>query len=582
MKTKTLIATVIASFVSLTLGCSFNQGGGGTPSGTVVAGLRSFENCSDLSGFLAGEEDEGDGFSSPLGRPTVGTPLQPGEPSGTGGEDTASEESSASDAPTSAPVEVTVEEADLVKRDGNRLYVANASSGLLIYDVSTPSAMHRAGQLDLPGLQPVEMQIAGDKILLISTTGASRTKVSAINVSDPASPVILKGWEFAGAYSESRKVGSAVYLVLQKWVGGTEKAIAAQLKEKNPCDRVYVPEDLKGGASSFNSWDLIGLSLSDLDREPAQVSLIGSVTSSVYATPEHLYLTNHVFEDDMTGVYLLSLSPSTADIAPVAKAKVPGSIVNQFSMDETDGIFRIASSTGSLKNYITTFRVGEDLAKLGQIDTIAPGETITAARFLGKRAFVTTVVEFKDPLVSVDLSNPAAPKVKANIDLPGRPGYIHVWNDLLMTVGWGDGWDAGVSLSLFDITDADHPVLVEQETVPNASYSEAQADHRAFGFFEDRAVLAIPVVGGASSQVVFYRVQQTGFAALGAIAHDDLFDGTADEGYSPTLRRALEVGDVVVTVSEAGIKATGFDDLTEDLFGEVFPGFEVSDDGFSF
>jgi len=601
---------VIAAFITLALGCQTtgdnSNSGHSTKPGTTLAGLKTFGSCSELSGFLIGR----------AGKASASSPAPASPESATG--------DAAGDSPTPAagPQFATVEEADIVKQDGGRLYVANSYSGLLIYDLTTPSHPERVGRLPLTGLTPIEIQVSGNTVLVVSNnygsvSGSSggtapgaempvyyepRAKVTIVDVTNPASLTILKELEFPGSYQESRKVGAAVYLVFQNWLGGDTTTIQAQLKSKTPCDHVYAPENLNGGDYFyFDSWDIVGIDLNNLSASPNKVSVVGSFASTLYATPNHLYVTDHVFEDNSTGIYLLDLDSATAGIEPAANASVPGSVVNQFSMDETDGVFRIASTTQpalpmavgampalapapapvvpptppAIQNYMTTFRVGSgQLTPLGQIDSITPGEVITAARFLGNHAFVTTAAGYVDPLVSVDLSNPSAPVVTASVELPGRPGYLHAWNNLLITVGQGDGWAAGVTLNLFNISDRDHPALIEQTTIPNAYYSEAQWDHRAFAFFEDRAVLAIPVWTETDSEIVLYNVDvANGLTSLGSVNHNSLLAGTTTVGYSPTMRRALEAGDVLITISEAGIKATGFDDLAHDLFGELFPDF---------
>ncbi len=564
-----------------------------------IAGLKTFETCSDLGDFLKSHV----GTKKAPANTMMGAPEA--APDGKGG------------AASAMPVAtVTVEEADLVKQEGNRLYVVN-SGDLLIYDLTDAAHPQRIGRQTL-SFHPTQLYAEGTEVALLGETnfavpmgmgssGAAvwyqpKTKVMILETTNAASPAILKDLDLDGNYVDSRKIGSAIYIALQSWMGGDPVVMKQQVEAKNPCDHIYVPEDLDNGSyDSLASWDVIGINLKAPEAEPKKTSLIGAYASTVYATPTHFYVTNFSYKDNTTEVYLLALDPVSADVAPQADATIPGTIVNQFSMDETDGVFRIASTErtepmwfaeagtantaapapalppqNNAKNFLTTFRVSDaSMKQLGQIDSIVPGETITAARFAGPRAFVTTFV-YTDPLVAIDLSDPTAPAVVGELHLPGSTGYLQVWGDRLIAIGSQNAFWGNVILNLFDVSDLKNPKLVEQETIPDSYYSEAQFEHKAFAFFDDRAILAIPVETSAGSMMDLYHVDPaSGFSLAGSINHNSLIPSATmgTSGYSPAMRRALENGAYLYTVSDAGLKVDAFEDLKTDLFGELFPGF---------
>lgn len=583
---------VLIGLMILAAGCQAASTGGNSPNpSNNLAGLRTFENCGELSRFL---QERVGAESAPL-------PAEEEAPL-FGVED----EAGSADAPA-APT-ASVEEGDIVKKEGDRLYVVTLQGRLLVYDVSDPGEPKRIGEFELSDFAQ-EMYIDGAKVVIIGTPPIATiwmpkvpyqpvTRVLVLNFSDPASPAVLRQYDLNGTYTDSRKVGSAVYLVLQNWVGGPE--IETRVEEKGSCETVYAPIELDSGDYiSFTSWDLFGIDLDLLPEDPNRVSVIGSYGSTVYSTPEHFYLTNYFYEKTQTGIYLFDLDPSSAAIAPRANASIPGSIVNQFSMDETEGIFRIASTVrvfdevgggegtvpmeggptvaalepiptpSETTNYLTTFRASDgSLTQLGQIDTIVPGESITAVRFVGSRAFATTFVII-DPLVTIDLSDPASPKVMGELHLPGMTTYMEEWGDLLIAIGASDGWWGNVVLNLFDVSDLANPVLIEQEILEDTYGSEAQFEHQAFAFVEGRAVLAIPVYTSTGSEMQVFKVDpESGFSLLGVIRHDDLIP--SETPYSPLMRRGLEIGAYLYSISEAGMKVNAFDNLSEDLFGELF------------
>ena len=367
------------------------------PPGSLGA-LRSFSSCGELDTFL--EEKMGEVSWDDEDELTPVATDAPAD---------ASEGEDVTDAEDTE--DVMVEEADLVKQEGDRLYLVNNSSGLLVYDVSNPSSPVRIAQVSLE-LPPSEIYIEGKKIVVI---GGSQAVF--LDLADPSSPVTLGQWEFNGSYTNSRKVGSSVYLVFQGQISPYNRR--SRIEKLDPCNRVYAPKDIETGEYSVTAWEIAGIDLNHPEADLERLTVIGSYDSEVTATPSHLYLTNLFYDSDQTGIYLFNLDPSKGGITPVDSRTVPGRIVDQFSMDETDETFRIATTTNRStfgaadnRNYLTTFRVRDDsLTKLGQIDSITPGESITAARFLGDRAFITTYVT-KEPLITFDLADPIKPVVK--------------------------------------------------------------------------------------------------------------------------------------------------------------------------
>ena len=69
-----------------------------------------------------------------------------------------------------------------------------------------------------------------------------------------------------------------------------------------------------------------------------------------------------------------------------------------------------------------------DLLEMGRVDGIAYNETIWSARFVEDRAYIVTF-ENMDPLWTIDLSNPTAPRIMGELEVPGVSTYIHPLSD---------------------------------------------------------------------------------------------------------------------------------------------------------
>jgi len=75
------------------------------------------------------------------------------------------------------------------------------------------------------------------------------------------------------------------------------------------------------------------------------------------------------------------------------------------------------------------------LVQVGSVESIAPGEDIRSVRFDGDRGFVVTFKK-TDPLSAFDLSNPQAPQLAGELQIPGFSTYMHLMDAThLLTIG---------------------------------------------------------------------------------------------------------------------------------------------------
>ena len=116
-----------------------------------------------------------------------------------------------------------------------------------------------------------------------------------------------------------------------------------------------------------------------------------------------------------------------------AKGAVPGRLLNQFSMDEHEDKFRIATTIEYYSPYEGTVRsnavyvLDEELKVVGGLDEIAPDESIFSARFMGDRLYLVTFQQI-DPFFVIDLSSDT-PKILGELKIPGFSNYLHPYDD---------------------------------------------------------------------------------------------------------------------------------------------------------
>ncbi|MBI4014760.1 MAG: beta-propeller domain-containing protein [Candidatus Aenigmarchaeota archaeon] len=250
------------------------------------------------------------------------------------------------------------------------------------------------------------------------------------------------------------------------------------------------------------------------------------------------------------------ISISNGNIEYKTHGEVPGTPLNQFSMDEYNGYFRIATTvdagfwgmpatlassqltvtnqavSGGVTETVTNEvkakiveeqppEVGDDVGDrtglrampsqsknnvyvldgnmnvVGSLEDLAPGERIYSARFMGDRAYLVTFVQV-DPLFVIDLSQPAAPRVLGELKIPGVSDYLHPYDETHL-IGIGKSTDdsqrgfKGLKVSLFDVSDVANPKeTATYELGERGTDSEALHDHKAFLFDKSKGMIVIP------------------------------------------------------------------------------------------
>lgn len=233
-------------------------------------------------------------------------------------------------------------------------------------------------------------------------------------------------------------------------------------------------------------------------------------------------------ERDKTIIRKLALNGG--EINYLCSGEVPGTVLNQFSMDEYRGYFRIATtSRGVLFPALANTRnniyvLDENLKITGRLQGLAPTETIYAARFAGDRAYLVTFRRI-DPFFVIDLKDPQQPKLLGELKMPGYSEYLHPLDENhLLGIGREiPGNDAlpasrepealiwppppaeqGIKISLFDVSDPLRPKEKAKYVIPGANaWSPALTDHKAVLISRAKGLLVIPVTLGPVYRIMF-------------------------------------------------------------------------------
>lgn len=289
-----------------------------------------------------------------------------------------------------------------------------------------------------------------------------------------------------------------------------------------------------------------------------------------------------------------------------------GHVLNQFSMDEHDGYFRIATTKNrtwsrylddrSIESYNNLYVFDKNLKQVGAVEKLAEGERIYSVRFMQNRAYMVTFKQI-DPLFVIDLKDPKNPQVLGELKIPGFSNYLHPYDeDTLIGLGkdafeneWGGVRTGGVKLSLFDVSDVSSPKEIDNYIMGGVgSDSVALNDHKAFLFSHDKNLLVIPVAIQESSAIspvnidnndfdnisasrqvrkyfrgaAVFNVNKEGFELVGRIDHGSDYQNSGDRdywrGYSyydNTVKRSLYIEDILYTFSNNYILMNDLEDL---------------------
>ncbi|GIF25001.1 putative secreted protein with C-terminal beta-propeller domain [Actinoplanes tereljensis] len=449
--------------------------------------------------------------------------------------------------------EAGADEPDVVKTDGRRI-VAVSRGTLRVID---PATRALTGRLDLGTGAAAQVLLSGDHALVLSARYSSSidgrayemasgdAEVILVDLSGP--PRIISRYRGVGRVVDARQTGSVARVVLSStpridfpyatdntddllrdnrqaitaapldaWLPSWQVITGTAISSgRVDCSAVSRPKTYSGaGMLTLLTFDLAADALTD--GSPVGVVSDGDL---VYGTPTSLYVANQDWQGGDsadTEIFKFAL-PDVGKPELAASGRVPGSLLNQYSMSEWDGRLRVATTAGSASAVRVLTDSGGKLVQTGVVDGLGKNEQIYAVRFIGPRGYVVTFRQ-TDPLYSLDLSDPAAPRVTGELKITGYSAHLQqVGDDLLVGVGQEastSGVRQGMQVSLFDVSAS--PRRVGQHVVPQ-SVSDAEFDPHALLWWPATSLLVVPVKG-ASEGALAYRVDAGGLQLAGKIS----------------------------------------------------------------
>lgn len=482
---------------------------------------------------------------------------------------------------------VGVQEADIVKTDGDYIY---AISGQSLYIVKVDGEdLELAAKIDgWDENQSVyfEMYITKNRLIILKyyndyTDGGyampeigydgmywgwtnNKIGVDIFDITDRNEPKHLNTIGQTGAYTSSRMIGDVLYLVSSQYVYDADKSkpetYIPKTFDKNG-EYLLNPKDITLNTEYLDSYSTQYLVLSGVDTanecEIVSSKAMFGFGNNIYASMENIYVAAYtqIKEGDIvtSATRLFKFGIDKGNIEQKAEGIVKGNILNQFSMDEYEGNFRIVTTQYSYKEYtsgkgddIAVSPVGNDnqsnalyvldsdLKVIGKIEDLAKGERVYSVRFTGELAYFVTFRQV-DPLFAVDLSDATKPTLLSALKIPGFSEYLHPFADgLLFGLGRDgdmDGNVGGLKLSMFDVTDPKNVSEKHKLVIKDVWYSEASYNHKAILINAQKNIIAFPA--DDSSYLVYSYSKEAGFKQEARIRLDSQW---FNYGYGYTMR----------------------------------------------
>ena len=523
-----------------------------------------------------------------------------------------------------------VDEADIVKTDGKYIYQIRGKNISIVRTddgkLSLVSEIESKG-----GFKASEMYLSGDTLAVIGVSSSpklrimeqdikesiwpypsSALKMEVYDISDKSSPKQVRSVEIDGSYVTSRLIEGKLYMVANKnmhaiysngefdYRPSVYDSIEGRTFEIAYDEIRYFPDSIM---SSYLV--TIGIDLENLEKRADIDAYLGS-GQNVYASKQNMYVAETRYESDYgwddsgnreiyypvykvsSDIFKFSLYDGNIDY--ISKGNVPGTVLNQFSMDEHDENFRIATTSGEIwrtderasKNNI--YVLDRHMDVVGKIEGIAPTERIYSVRFMGDRAYMVTFRQI-DPFYVIDIGDFENPKILGYLKIPGYSDYLHPYDENHI-IGFGketvqtkSGFTVeGMKIGMFDVSDVENPVQSHAVSIgERGTDSELFRNHKALMFSRAKGIMAFPLTemrksDNAWSQFYYqgayvYEVDvEKGFELVGKSSHlsSEDYEKTGSYWYESdkNVKRILYIGGSIYTISNSAIHVHEMDDMS--------------------
>ena len=365
---------------------------------------------------------------------------------------------------------------------------------------------------------------------------AHTTQIVSLDVTDPANITEKERVSVSGAYVSSRLTEGKLLLVTNFSVVATpdfsdESSFLPGIETAEGTVRPSMDEILCPDNATTSSFAVVSM------FDPQDTKLVGSVAClsysyGVYASADSLYLTRNFIKYDPkpdggeTGTAMTEItriSYSDGGLGLKGSVTIKGSVKDQYSLDEHNGVLRVAvttSVTDYSKKYFNDYGLEEvvfatqgkpnaslycldkfSFEMLAAVENFAPeGERLQSARFDGDNAYICTSVMLSDPVFYFDLSDLDNITYKDTGTIEGfSSSLINFGDGYLLGIGVGASWGT-VKIEVYK-EEGDRIVSVDSKEFANSGYS---TNYKAYFIDRDKGLVGLLISPYADNSYPFY------------------------------------------------------------------------------
>lgn len=531
-----------------------------------------------------------------------------------------------------------VDEADITKTDGDYIYSISEDK-VIITNVKDPANIKIEARIKpTDDYIPEDIILYNNKLVVISTQYISysqtNTFVSVYDITTKSTPIPTESYTLYEEYYTSRCINGKLLVISSGRLREEDDKIIAYYNENNEQKDIGLSriKYLKGLKSDKQT--LIATLDLNTNNNVKVDSYLFDVTNA-YISQDNLYLLNEVYGDEIlseadylkelfsfkgvigffdtiedydydkyTNIYKFKILDD-GSIEYKNKARVKGTTINQFSLDEYDGNLRVGLYTYDGSRVVV---FDKELKQIGETPYLSKGEKMYSTRFIENKAYMVTYKN-TDPLYVIDLETPTEPKVLGKLKIPGYSTYLHPYDENHL-IGIGMQTEervnrnnsgkiistntviTGMKMALFDVSDVNRPIQISQTIIGDSRTTSAiLTNHKALLFSAEKGIIAIPVnrypsdfeitnntsdISSMVNSYTNYNKKYTsegyfvydinlndGFKLKGVINHEKLSSNKYYYYNTSKLLRGMWIEENLYTVSEDMIKVNKLDDLTQ-------------------
>lgn len=402
-------------------------------------------------------------------------------------------------------------EGDIVKTDGHYLYSLHEKAtgcGITVYRVNGEK-VKKVSTISTDNSSVDEMYLEKGRLIVIGNLwdeiqsrpaqGGSTTQIQIYDVSSPASPKKLRTQTQSGTYSSSRVAGNYLYTF-------SEYSVGSEIDKEQPAtyiplvnDKVIPEEKVRCVSSTPQKTYMVMTSLA-VDGSGNYTDTISTLGGAdvYYVSNEFIYTAADASSALGSFTKISKYRYTDGKFTYQTACQVRGTIKNSYYLHEQNGnlcfVYHKRKLSGQMTNGLCV--LDKNLKPVGEIGNLGNDENIYASYFMENMAYFVTYRE-TDPVFAVDLTDPAKPKLKSELKLPGYSDYLHSFGDnQLAGIGideyeTGDYWIDCAKISVFTINNKKKVTESAKKRLPAYAGTLAANNRHSVLIDEERQLIGL-------------------------------------------------------------------------------------------